>query len=48
VLTALVLGPNKSQQHGTLRRGEGSESTEPKHIDIAAQFVIGGMLRDKS
>jgi magnesium chelatase family protein len=25
---------------------EGSDSTEAKHIDIAAHFVIGGMLRD--
>jgi len=25
---------------------EGSVSTEPKHIDTAAQFVIGGTLRD--
>ena len=25
---------------------EGSESTEPKHIDTAAHFVIGGLLRD--
>lgn len=25
---------------------EGSEATEPKHIDTAAHFVIGGMLRD--